>query len=158
MPLLKEADSLEKLNNILSRWIDQDYHQRIHSSIAQSPLNRYLSHLKALRAAPPDIREYFRIPAKRKVDKDRSVSLKGRLYEAPVGLIGQTVTLLYHKHDPGRIEVIFNERSYGFLTPLDMGINSRIRRTANQHIELMPTEHPAKYRPYQGGSLFEEQQ
>lgn len=158
IPLSTEAVSVEELNRRFSRWVEQEYHQRTHSSTNQSPLQRYLAQLKMLRAAPKDIREYFRIPAQRKVDKDRSVSLKGRLFEAPVGLIGQSVTLLYHKNDLSRVEVFFNERSYGFLTPLDVGINSRVRRTANQDIDLMPDEQLPQKRPYHGGSLFDSQE
>jgi hypothetical protein len=155
MPLLTTASTLDELNAGLTRWINEEYHQRKHSSTSQTPLERYLTHLHALRAAPKDIREYFRIPARRKVDRDRSVSLNGRLYEAPTGLIGQWVTLLYHKHDMSRIEVIFDERSHGFLTPLDTGINSRVRRTGKPNIELFPSEQPPKD-SYRGGSLFEE--
>ncbi len=162
MPLLTQATSLEELNTGLTEWVEEDYHHREHSSTAQTPLKRYLASLHALRAAPSDLREHFRVPARRKVDKDRSVSLGGRLYEAPVGLIGQWVTLLYHKHDPTRVEVIAQasgatdreERSYGFLTPLDTGINSRVRRTAGRDIDLLPADEPA-HDSYRGGSLFE---
>ena len=162
-PLLGEATSLEELNTGLSRWVENDYHQRKHSSTAQTPLERYLAGLHALRAAPADLRQYFRVPARRKVDKDRSVSLNGKLYEAPTGLIGQWVTLLYHKHDPSRVEVIAQvsgsadaeERSYGFLTPLDTGINSKVRRTANLDIDLLPATDPPQ-QSYRGGSLFEQ--
>ena len=154
MPTLREASSLEALNSDLNAWVEE-YHHRVHSSTSQTPLKRYLAHLHSLRAAPDDLREYFRIPARRKVDKDRSVSLHGRCYEAPVGLIGKWVTLLYHKHDRDRIEVFLEEQSYGFLTPLDPGINSRVRRTANLDIDLLP-DLPSDDESYQGGSLFEE--
>lgn len=155
MPVLTTASTIDELNSGITRWIDEDYHQRKHSSTSQTPLERYLTHLHALRAAPKDLREHFRIPVRRKVDRDRSVSLNGRLYEAPTGLIGQWVTLLYHKHDYSRVEVIFDECSHGFLVPLDTGINSRVRRTANLDIELFPPEQPPED-SYHGGSLFEE--
>ena len=155
MPVLTTASTIDELNSGITRWIDEDYHQRKHSSTSQTPLERYLTHLHALRTAPKDLREHFRIPVRRKVDRDRSVSLNGRLYEAPTGLIGQWVTLLYHKHDYSRIEVIFDECSHGFLVPLDTGINSRVRRTANLDIELFPPEQPPED-SYRGGSLFEE--
>jgi putative transposase len=155
MPVLTTASTFDELNSGITRWIDEEYHQRKHSSTSQTPLERYLTHLHALRAAPKDLREHFRIPARRKVDRDRSVSLNGRLYEAPTGLIGQWVTLLYHKHDYSRVEVIFDESSHGFLVPLDTGINSRVRRTANLDIELFPPEQPPED-SYRGGSLFEE--
>lgn len=154
LPLVEGVSSLEQMNLRLGEWIDHDYHQRRHSATAMSPLQRYLAHLHAIRPAPADLRDYFRIPATRKVDKDRTVSLNGRLYEAPVGLIGRSVTLLYHQSDPSRVEVLHLERSYGFLTPLDTGVNSRVRRTANRNIDLeaqRPAEHSLDYR---GGSLF----
>jgi putative transposase len=154
MPTLCDVSSLEALNAGLNSWIEE-YHQRVHSSTSQTPLKRYLTHLHSLRAAPDDLREYFRIPARRKVDKDRSVSLHGRCYEAPVGLIGKWVTLLYHEHDRDRVEVFIDEQPRGFLTPLDQGINSRVRRTANLDIELLP-DLPGDDESYQGGSLFEE--
>jgi transposase InsO family protein len=155
LPLLPKNLSLQELNERLHHWIEKDYHQRVHSSTGHTPLKRYLEHLQALRPAPRDLTDHFRIPVRRKVDKDRTVSLNGSLFEAPPGLIGQTVTLLYHKHDPRRIEVLFDEQSYGFLTPLNTGVNSRVRRLANQHTELIPPQQPSgNAPPYQGGSLF----
>jgi len=154
LPLLPETLSLQQINEKLRQWIENDYHQRIHSSTGQTPLKRYLGHLQALRPAPHNLTEYFRIPVRRKVDKDRTVSLNGSLYEAPAGLIGQTVTLLYHKHDPNRIEVLFDECSHGFLTPLNPGINSRVRRVASQHTDLIAPKQPLDDPPYRGGCLF----
>jgi transposase InsO family protein len=159
LPLLPEELTLELLNERLWAWIDDEYHQRVHSSTKQTPLSRYLDHVEALRAAPKDLWDYFRVPADRKVDGDRTVSLNGTLFEAPSGLIGQTVTLLYHKHDPMRVEVFFENESRGFLTPLNVGINSRVRRGARQRPELeaeQPSEEQS--REYRGGTLFDDKE
>ena len=86
------------------------------------------------------------------------MSLDGRSYEAPLGLIGKWVTLLYHEHDLDRVEVFLNEQSCGFLSPLDAGIYSRVRRTANLDIDLLP-DPPDQAPPgdsYRRGTLFEE--
>lgn len=155
LPLLPHELTLEKLNGLLASWIQDEYHQRVHSSTGETPLARYMAHLSVLRSAPKDLRDYFRLPVRRKVDKDRSVSLNGKLYEAPVGLIGKTVTLLYDPQDPQRIEVLLDERSQGFLTPLNLGINSRVRRTARQDPELLPPCPPAPLAVYKSGSLFD---
>lgn len=64
----------------------------------------------------------------RKVDKDRTVSLEGVLYEAPVPLVGKTVTLLYHDGDPVRVEIMQDGASHGMLVPLDVHVNARVRR------------------------------
>jgi hypothetical protein len=88
------------------------------------------------------------------------VTLDGRLYEAPVGLMGKTVTLLYHTNDPLRVEIWDKEQSAGSLVPLDQAINSRIRRDKS----LMPAlDHDSSSHPereplptasYRSGALF----
>jgi hypothetical protein len=155
IPLLAENLSLEKLNEQLHTWIDGDYHQRIHSTTGQTPLQRYLAHLALLRSAPKDLHDYFRMVVRRKVDKDRTVTVNGKLFEAPVGLIGKHVTLLYHPHDPQRVEVLFEEQPQGFLIPLNSGVNSRVRRVARQDSELVPPQGPSVAPTYHGGSLFQ---
>jgi transposase InsO family protein len=156
LPLLRDSLSLAELNESLHQWLEHEYHHRVHSSTGQTPLERYLAHVSLLRAAPKDLRDYFRLVVLRKVDKDRTVSLHGRVYETPVGLIGKTVMLLYHGEDPQRIEVFFEESSWGFLIPLNPAINSRVRRVARQRPELLPPA-AADNSPivYRGGSLFE---
>lgn len=154
MPLLEDANDIDELNARLRHWIDTVYHVRTHSSTAAKPLERYLAHLHALRAAPRDLQEYFRVPANRKVDKDRTISLNGRVFEAPTGLIGRTVTLLYHKQDPLTVEVFLDECSWGFLTPLDPQVNGRVRRTAKQHVELDALDQGDEQSNYSSGSLF----
>jgi putative transposase len=155
LPILPESLTLERLNELLTSWIDGDYHQRVHSSTSQTPLERYLAHLSLLRSAPKDLRDYFRLTVRRKVDKDRTITLGGKLFEAPVGLIGKSVTLLYHAADPDRIEVLLEEKPAGFLTPLNAGINSRVRRVAREQSELIPSSTPIDRPAYRGGSLFE---
>ena len=81
--------------------------------------------------------DHFRKRVTRKVDKDRIVSLDGKLYEAPVALIGSTVTLLYHDSDPCRVEVVHNGASCGMLVPLDVHVNARVKRL-NQTVDIVP--------------------
>jgi transposase InsO family protein len=153
-PLLPETLSLAELNERLLKWIEEEYHQRVHSSTGQTPLKRYLQHVSLLRKAPQDLREYFRFPLTRKVDKDRTVSIYGRLYEAPAGLIGNTVTVLYHPADMSRIEVIFQERSWGFLVPLSPTVNCRVRRVTGHRTELVEPEQNTERPVDRGGKLF----
>lgn len=97
--------------------------------------------------------DHFRKRVTRKVDKDRTISLNGRLYEAPLAMIGRTVTLAYHEADPARIELFSNGTSYGMLVPLDVHVNVRIRRT-HDTVDIIPAGDPTHYR---GGRVFEEE-
>jgi len=148
-----------KLNEALNRWLDEQYNVTVHSSTRQTPLNRYLKHAHLLREAPKDLNDYFRTRTTRKVDRDRTVSLNGMLYEAPIPLIDKTITLLYHDGDSARIEAFHEGLSHGMIVPLDMKINCRIRRK-NNIVNLLPpaqNQEPQVDQPkYTGGRLFEE--
>jgi hypothetical protein len=95
--------------------------------------------MQCVRTAPKDLEDYFRKRARRRVAKDRTISLNSKLYEAPVQLIGQQVTLLYHEHDPARVEITFKGQSYGLLNPLDLHVNCRVRRYHNRYLAIQNT-------------------
>lgn len=162
LSLLTDGLTLAELNKRLEGWIDKDYHLRVHASTKQTPLSRYLANLKTIREAPKDLDDYFRKRAVRRVDKDRTISLDGRVYEAPVELVEKQVTLLYHPHDPSRVESFWNNRSYGMLAPVNLVVNCRVKRNHNHTTEIEP-EPPraggASADPnasYGGGRLFEQ--
>lgn len=138
LPTLPEKITIQGLNERLCQWIDKDYHLRVHGSTKQKPLDRYLGHIELIRPAPKNLFDYFRVKSTRKVYKDRSVSLLGKVYEAPVALIDRRVTLLYHMKDPGRIEILYNGNSYGFLVPLNPHVNIRLKRMRSRDINVLP--------------------
>ncbi len=123
-----QGNSLQELNAQLDHWITTIYHQRPHGATGEAPLKRFADHMECIRPAPGRIEDYFRKRARRRVANDRTVSLGRRLYEAPVPLIGKHVTLLFHEEDPSRVEVQLEGQGHGFLTPLDLHVNCRVRR------------------------------
>jgi len=154
---LPDGLSLQDLNNKLKEWIDE-YHLREHGSTKDAPLSRYAKHLHLIREAPKDLMDHFRKRVTRKADKDRTISLEGRLYEAPVEMIGKTVTLLYHESDSSRVELLFNGTSYGMLVPLNVHINAKIKR-AYQAVDSIPErEYTEEIHRYRGGQVFEKEE
>lgn len=143
--------TLKDLNEAIDLWLNDVYHQRIHTATGQTPFHRFTSHMECLRAAPKNLRDHFRIHARRRVAKDRTITLNGRLYEAPVALIGKQVILLYHEHQPDQVEVLYKNLSYGFLTTVDLNINARVKRNKNSGTDLAPSHHAPEYR---GGKLW----
>ncbi|MFH1124415.1 MAG: hypothetical protein V1758_12225 [Pseudomonadota bacterium] len=83
--------------------------------------------------------------------KDRTIVLNGKLYEAPIPLIGKQVLCLYHDEQPQRVEVVHEHKSYGFLTPLDLHINCRVRRNRDSGTDVESSGHDSRY---QGGKLW----
>ncbi|MEW6429824.1 MAG: DDE-type integrase/transposase/recombinase [Thermodesulfobacteriota bacterium] len=120
--------SLEELNIAFALWLRTDYHQRTHSSTGETPFERFARHLEMIRPAPHDLEDHFRKEARRRVAKDRTISLEGRLYEAPTRLIGEYVQLLYHPSRPERVEIVHKNTSYGHLLPVDLKVNCTVRR------------------------------
>jgi putative transposase len=143
--------SLEELNEAFDLWLNDIYHQRRHTSTGQSPFERFTASMECVRATPKELRDYFRNAARRRVAKDRTITLNGRLYEAPIALIGKQVTVLYHEHEMERVEVVWNQKSYGYLIPVDLNVNCRVRRDKKSGMEIEISEGTEKY---QGGRLW----
>lgn len=135
LPTLATDMTLEALNVAWLAWLNT-YHQRRHSATGCSPWQRFAEHMQCLRCAPDNLKDHFRVVARRTVAKDRSLTLDGRLFEAPVTLIGKRIDLLYHKNDPRRVEARFNNQSHGFIRPVDLAVNSRVRRDRNRNTQI----------------------
>jgi len=145
------ATSLPQLNAAFDRYLNDDYHQRKHSATGQTPLDRFTSNMHCLRSAPEDLKDHFRKVALRKVNGDRTITLDGRIYEAPVALIGKRVELLYHQSDVESIEARYKNESYGMLRPVDLAVNYRVKRDKNNNAQIHDTN---ATRSYQGGKLW----
>lgn len=143
MQFLTEMDrmSLDELNGAFDLWIRQVYHQRVHSGTGKKPLDRFTSRMECLRASPEDLKDHFRMIARRRVGKDRTITLDGNLFEAPVKLIGQRVDLLYHKDSPKKVEVHWQQKSYGYLTVVDLNVNCRVKRDKNNQAQISSESH-----------------
>jgi len=143
--------TLFDLNQAFDLWLGEVYHQRRHSSTGQTPFARFTSKMECLRTAPDNLKDHFRKAARRKVAKDRTVSLDGKIFEAPVPLIGKQVTLLYHPEEPERAEILFKGESYGFLVPVNLAVNCRAKRDRNNNLQVESSD---SHRHYKGGSLW----
>ncbi len=62
--------------------------------------------------------------------------VQNRLFEAPATLVGERVEVLFHESSPEEIEVKWKQKSYGFLTAVDLHVNCGIKRDKNNDLEL----------------------
>ena len=146
-----KGQTLNELNEAFDGWLSNIYHQRKHSSTKQTPIERFAVNLQCLRAAPDNLHDYFRIVARRKVNKDRSITLNGRLYEAPVALIAKRVELLYHHSQHQQVEVKYQNKSFGMLVPINLNVNCRIKRDKNNNPQIHSN---TELNEYGGGKLW----
>jgi len=132
------GETIEEINMVLDLWLREEYHQRIHSATGQSPFKRFTSNMECIRCAPRDLSDHFRKTVRRRVNKDRTVTVDNRLFEAPVELIGKRVELLYHENSPEQVEIRIGTKSFGTLRQIDLHVNCRVKRDRNSQIELSP--------------------
>lgn len=132
LPTLLEADtrSLDALNRRLWAWIEDEYHETPHRGLeGETPLARWAATAGGLALPPDHLDELFLFEEKRKVQTDRTVSLRGVVYEVDASLVGETVTLRY---DPARatrgITVVFRDRVIDIAKPVDAYANCFVRR------------------------------
>jgi len=132
---LAEADtaSLDSLNRRLWAWVEAEYHHSPHRGLdGCTPLDRWAMSEQAPRlpGAELDLDALFLFEAKRRVQRDRTVSLNGTLFEVDAALVGQTVTL---RHDPSApaargVEVWHDGAFVERARPLDAYANCFVRR------------------------------
>jgi putative transposase len=96
-----DTASLEALNRRLAAWIEGEYHHTPHRGLdGVTPLEQWARTAEGVRFPEPglDLADLFLFETERKVQKDRTVSLNGVVYEVDAALIGEKVTLRF---DPG---------------------------------------------------------
>ena len=96
-----DTRSLEALNRRLWAWVEGEYHHSPHRGLdGVTPLEQWAQTGEAVRFPEPDLDldDLFLFEAQRKVQKDRTVSLNGVVYEVDAALVGEKVTLRF---DPG---------------------------------------------------------
>jgi transposase InsO family protein len=141
-----DTDSLEALNRRLWAWVEGEYHQSPHRGIEDhTPLDRWAMSAQHVRLPGSlDLDALFLFETKRRVQRDRTVSLNGTLFEVDATLVNHTVTLRF---DPGAppargVEVWFDEKFVGRASPLDAYANCFVRRnrpTQNIDADTPPT-------------------
>jgi len=129
-----EPLTLARLNEITQVWVQGDYHQRVHTEIATTPLKRYLQAPQAGRECPDGaaLRQAFRRTAKRRQRRsDGTVALEGTRWEIPNRYRHlDSLLLRYARWDLGAVELLDpNTREpLCALYPLDKASNAEGQR------------------------------
>ena len=145
LPTLKPDDtsSLAALNRRLWAFVEGEYHHRPHKGLdGQTPLDRWLMASADVRLPGRDIDlpQLFLFEEKRKVAKDRTVSLRGVLFEVDATLVGETVMLRFDPAHPRRpVEVWHKGRKIEHARPVDAYANCFVTRDHASKVPLPST-------------------
>jgi len=146
LPTLSRSDlrDLDTLNACLSAWVEGTYHLAPHRGLdGESPLDRWARVSDEVRfvSDPHHLDDTFLAEAKRIVQRDRTVSLNGLLYEVDASLVRETVTLRFDPAHRGRaVQVWHNGRFVQDARLVDAYANCFVKRQR-------PSETPTPIQP-----------
>jgi hypothetical protein len=128
-----DTESLDALNRRLWTWVDGEYHQTPHAGLeGRTPLDQWALCAQEVRLLDIhlDLDALFLFETKRRVQRDRTVSLNGTVFEVEASLIGQSVTLRFDPAAPPSrgVEVWHQDRFIARAMPLDAYANCFVRR------------------------------
>lgn len=134
----QDTASLDALNRKLWGWVEGEYHHTSHAGLdRQTPLERWAQAADSVRFPEPDLdlEDLFLFEAARKVQKDRTVSLHGVIYEVDAALVGECVTLRYDPAAPaGRpLQVWHAGQKIHLAKPVDLYANCFVKRDRPSH-------------------------
>jgi putative transposase len=131
--------SLAELNSLFTAWVEQVYHQRVHTETGMPPLQRFLA------AGPPVptpaglLTQAFRWGEWRTVTKTATVSLHGNHYQVETALAGSRVELVFDPFDLSDIDVCHHGRRVGKAVPFRIGRHVHPKADADAPPPQAPT-------------------
>lgn len=128
-----DVASLQALNRRLQQWLEGEYHQSPHRGLdGHTPLEQWALCGDNVRFPEPalDLDDLFLFETQRKVQKDRTVSLNGVVYEVDAVLVGEKVTLRYDPAAPtGRAIQVWHEgKAIELAKPVQTYANCFVKR------------------------------
>lgn len=133
------VDTLAELNSLFTAWVEQVYHQRVHSETGQPPLARFLAAGPPVPTPAALLTEAFRWGEWRTVTKTATVSLHGNLYEVDPAFAGSKVELVFDPFDLTDISVRHHGRPAGKATPFKIGRHVHPKAAADPPPPVTPS-------------------
>jgi len=139
LPGIQEPLSRDELNHAFSLWLQEDYHHRVHSGIAERPIDRYsasATRVNIRRLCAAELDEIFLVRHERIVNNDATISFKGSLYEVPAAYIRQRIEIRHPVDDPHELYLYDNGIRVGRIKFVNKKENARCFRPDNAEAAL----------------------
>ena len=129
----EDTGNLQALNRRLWAWVEGEYHHSPHRGLdGATPLEQWAQTGEAVHFPEPglDLDELFLFEAQRKVQKDRTVSLNGVLYEVDAALVGEKVILRFDPAAPPErpVQVCHQGKLVELAKPVQTYANCFVKR------------------------------
>ena len=120
------------------KYLNEKYTNSIHSSIENTPRNRYLQDSTRIKFVPKEILDdHFLHRETRKVNSDATIQLYTKLFEVPQKYIGQKINIRFLPSDSDIIYVFNKENKMtDTVYPLKRVDNSKIKRNTIDYSKI----------------------
>jgi hypothetical protein len=119
--------NISELNEFFFAWLKFEYHDKKHSSLDMTPLQRWDISLKQGQKLkyinPLDIDDVFLYEATRTITKYGIISFEGNTYEAPGSLVSKKVTVKFDPFDLSCLKVYYKEKFVDVARIIDLKKN-----------------------------------
>jgi transposase InsO family protein len=119
---------LAELNKRFWLWLECEYNARAHRALdGKSPRERFQERGEGLRpiAAGMDVEGLFLLRTLRRVRRDATISIAGRLWEVPPAYRGRVLQVHYDPFRWTRVELYLDGRKVGEARRCDKNLNAR---------------------------------
>jgi transposase InsO family protein len=117
-------DNIMELNDLFSGWLKKEYHDKVHSSLGATPIQRWNDSLNkgaSLRYfSPVQIDKAFLHYAERTVNKYGTISFEGNSYEVDGNLINKKIGLRFNPFHLEEVHIYHQDKYYGLARVIDL--------------------------------------
>ena len=130
--------SLEDLNERYYNYVNSEYNNHFHSSIQDTPRNRFMKDYNLLKFVPSNeiLEEYFLHSFERKVSTDSTVQLFCKSYEVPSKYMKQKITVKIDPHHIDKAYIYENGKNIETIYPVKKIENSKIKRKSISYVQI----------------------
>lgn len=131
-----EPITLEELNQLYWKWLDEDYQRKVHSATGMTPLEFFIGQADRIKmiSDPNLLDEHFLLREERKVEADGNISMQKLKYQVDTDLIlaGKRVEVRYEPewigHAHRLLPIYIEDKKIGEARLVDFTANAKAKR------------------------------
>jgi len=133
---LSSISSIEQLNELLYDYVENHYHQTVHSAINAKPIDKYTQHIDRIRFVPSkqELDFIFLYRVTRKVKNDATITILNTLFEVPPKYIGEQIKVRYDPTQLDKAYIFDDDGKYiDTIYPVSKIDNSKVIRSKDKN-------------------------
>lgn len=138
--------TLAELNTFFWGWLEEHYHNRVHSELSETPRQRWEAGADRVEAVDPvTLADVFLWEEERVVNKAGCIEMSGNDYPVAEHLVGQAVAVRFDPFDLSQVRIYHQGHFIDSSRPLVL-VAHTFRKAQPRHLEPLPLESSKTFR------------